>query len=140
PATTPTPTETPTTPTPSLTPTVSPTASPSPTPTGFVIDSVESYYGPPGSTLTILGHGFQLTAGSVLVGNFAAPVTLWTDTTIVAQVPTQLSASQLPARVRVIRADGVTNTTINCFIVSPTDPTAVPPAPPTATPIPPSGC
>jgi hypothetical protein len=153
PATTPTPG---TTPTATVPPTPSNTPSPSPTPVRPSVTSIEPYFGGVGSSFLIRGTGFGAATGNVLLGSQAAPVQLWSDTTVLVTVPTGADTQpQRVMRVRVVRADGAVaepaaGAPPTCFIVSPGTPTPTPapgasptagPAP-TATPVPsqPTGC
>lgn len=127
PYSTPTVTPTETTPTPTFTPT------PSATPVRPSVTGLEPYAGPPDSAVLIRGAGFGSTTGNVLFGNFAAPVNLWSDTSILVTVPFQLDTRTV--RVLVVRADGAVteSPTPLCFIGSLGTPTPTPFGAPTAT-------
>lgn len=79
---------------------------PSGTPTGYVgvwkgpvcsngmfllvgprIDALSSWWGEPGSSLTITGSDFGWSPSLVTIGGVEAPVTSWTDTRVVVTVP-----------------------------------------------------
>ncbi len=145
PYTTPTATATQTTATPTLSPTPSPTITPSPTsarPTVVPGGALDPFYGPRDSNVLIRGSGFGSSTGNVLFGNYTAPIQLWSDTSILVSVPSQLDTPRT-VRVSIVRADGAVSEPPGplCFIVSPAPGTPSPiAATATLTPNPPAGC
>jgi hypothetical protein len=135
-----------TTPSATVSPTPSFTPSPSPTPVRPVVAAVEPYFGGVGSSVLIRGTGFGTTTGNVLLGSQSAPVQLWSDTSVLVNIPTGADTqTQRIMRLRVVRADGAVGEPPACFIVSPGTPTPGPapagtPPAPTAVPPQPSAC
>lgn len=52
-----------------------------------LITSISSWWGPPGTQITIDGNGFGDSADRVSFGGIDAPIVSWTDTRVVATVP-----------------------------------------------------
>jgi hypothetical protein len=109
------------------------------------VTGIEPPYGGIGTTVQISGRGFGPTTGTVLLGSQTAPVQLWSDTSVLVQVPGGADTQpQRTQRLRVVRPDGATGEPVACFIVSPGTPTPTPSggtasgqaAAPTATPAP----
>lgn len=112
------------TPTLTETPSLSPTPSLTPTPAAPVLASIEPYWGIAGrDSILLIGTGFGTNTGIVLMGAVEAPVSQsggWSETSIVAAVPAQITDNKT-VRVVVRRASdgGISNH--KCFqIVQPT--------------------
>jgi hypothetical protein len=95
-----------------------------------LISGLSPTSGPAGSSVTITGTGFGLTQGtsSVMIGSVATAVTSWSDTSVVAIVPGNLSAYNLVGVSIVV--SGVSSSGGPVFTITPTitsiNPTAGP--------------
>ena len=67
-----------------------------------------------GTTVTITGTGFGVTRGVVTIGGVSASITNWTDTSITATVPTNLSTRSADV---VVNSGGVTSNTKTVQII-----------------------
>jgi hypothetical protein len=70
------------------------------------VQSVDTVYGPRGTSFNIYGSGFGASAGSVTLGVTSLTVNNWTDTAIMVTVPN--TASRGPQQLLVIDANGIT--------------------------------
>jgi len=87
------------------------------------VRSVDTVFGPRGTSFNISGSGFGLAQGSVTVGGVAVNVNSWTDTAVNVTIPTGNSVSPGPQQVLVTNADGVTGETgITFHVIKTTNP------------------
>uniref|UniRef100_E6QP40 Maltogenic alpha-amylase (Glucan 1,4-alpha-maltohydrolase) n=1 Tax=mine drainage metagenome TaxID=410659 RepID=E6QP40_9ZZZZ len=79
------------------------------------IGSIAPWVGQPGMTVTITGDGFGSSIGQVLVGNSAASIQSWSNTSITFTVP---SIANGPVQAKVISSNGVTSNVVSFTVLT----------------------